>query len=111
MPSAPSLQAWANTSGPSAEMCSLNRITPDGFNRDANVALRVSSGMRRRSLRSYRGKLDKGREAAVNVLTKDAVRPHRRAVRDDRFSQAVPWSSARSPHSIRWKAEPQGGIA
>src|SRR6516162_8288661 len=27
MPSAPSLQAWANISGPSAAMCSLNRIT------------------------------------------------------------------------------------
>jgi hypothetical protein len=27
-------------------MCSLNRITPDCFNSDASVALRVSSGMR-----------------------------------------------------------------
>src|SRR5207249_10615442 len=50
MPSRPILQAWANTVEPSASMCSLSR-RPDAarLNTDANVALLVSSGSRRRS--------------------------------------------------------------
>src|SRR5262249_10400671 len=50
MPSRPILQAWANTVGPSASMCSLNRRPGAArLNTDANVAFLVSSGSRRRS--------------------------------------------------------------
>jgi hypothetical protein len=50
MSSRPILHAWANTVGPSVSMCSLRRKPGAArFNSDASVALRTSSGSRRRS--------------------------------------------------------------
>src|SRR5262249_25303617 len=50
MPSRPSLQAWAKTVGPSPSICSLNRMPELALATiDASVALRTSSGSRRRS--------------------------------------------------------------
>jgi hypothetical protein len=50
MSSRPILYAWANTVGPSVSMCSLRRKPGAArFNSDASVALRTSSGSRRRS--------------------------------------------------------------
>src|SRR6516164_5627665 len=51
MPSRPSLQAWAKTVGPSPSICSLNRMPGLALAAtiDASVALRTSSGSRRRS--------------------------------------------------------------
>src|SRR5262244_4499496 len=50
MPSRPILQAWAKTVGPSPSICSLNRMPGWALATiDASVALRTSSGSRRRS--------------------------------------------------------------
>jgi|ERR1700730_1110056 len=50
MPSSPILQAWAKTVGPSPSICSLNRMPgPALVSTLASVALRTSSGSRRRS--------------------------------------------------------------
>src|SRR5215831_3344406 len=70
MPSRPSLQAWAKTVGPSPSVCSLNRIPRLALATiDASVALRTSSGSRRRSspFSSIRSK------AYRNVLSGNAV--------------------------------------
>src|SRR5262245_32046194 len=49
MPSRPSWQAWAKTIGPSPSICSLKRIPGPALTTiDASVALRTSSGSRRR---------------------------------------------------------------
>src|SRR5262245_62411823 len=50
MPSRPILQAWAKMVGPSPSICSLNRMPGRALAAiDASVALRTSSGSRRRS--------------------------------------------------------------
>src|SRR5262249_54020959 len=50
MPSRPSLQAWRKTVSPSPSMCSLNLMPGLALATiDASVALRTSSGSRRRS--------------------------------------------------------------
>src|SRR5262252_3650440 len=50
MPSSPILQAWAKMVAPSPSICSLNRMPALALAAiDASVALRTSSGSRRRS--------------------------------------------------------------
>src|SRR5262245_49764024 len=50
MPSKPSLQAWRKMVAPSPSMCSFHRRPGPTFtSRDRSVALRTSSGSRRRS--------------------------------------------------------------
>jgi hypothetical protein len=77
MPSSPILQACANTVGPSASMCSLNRRPGAArLNTDANVAFLVSSGSRRRSspFNSIRSKAY--RNAGVVAAVADVLEAH-----------------------------------
>src|SRR5437667_11266891 len=82
MPSSPSLQACLNTVGPSPSMWSLNQMPwPTPARTVASVALRTSSGLRRRSspFNSIRSKAYRKHAGVVSAVT-DALKARHSAL-------------------------------
>src|SRR5262249_22582846 len=88
MPSRPILQAWANTVGPSPSICSLNRMPePALTTMDASVALRTSSGSRRRSspFNSMRSKAYRNRAVIMAAVANEIERGNAVVITGDSF--------------------------
>src|SRR5262245_52144238 len=113
MPSRPSLQACAKMVGPSPSICSLNRMPGPALAKiDASVALRTSSGSRRRSS-PFSSMRSKGVEedALVSALVPDEIeRGHAVVIAGHSFTVDNAGARAQACQRLNYQREAMGEV-